>query len=84
MNKKFKNVCIRCGTERVVLKTWKEKIDNSIVTIREMICPNRKCQIQVNADNKKQDDRRDQMKLRNEQRVSNRKTARRFKKTKNP
>lgn len=83
ISKAFKNPCIRCGTERIVLKTWKEKIGSSVIVNKEMICPNPECQKKVNADNKKQDDRREEMKLRSEQRALNRKATRNSKRVKN-
>lgn len=74
MNKAFSNPCSRCGTERVVLKTWKEHIGNSVVINIEKICPNADCQKVVSSDNKKQSDRYAAMKLKSEQRAFNRKT----------
>lgn len=45
------NPCFRCGQERVVVKTWKEKVVNSIVIHTETICPDPDCQKVVDAQN---------------------------------
>lgn len=76
MNKTYSNPCIRCGTERVISRTWKEKIGNSVVINIEKVCPDIKCQNKVNQDNKKQRDKSAAMKQRSEQRALNRRTAR--------
>ena len=39
-----KNLCIRCGKERVVKKTWTEKVGTSLITYTETVCPDPKCQ----------------------------------------
>lgn len=42
------NPCIRCGKERIVSKTWKEKANTffgeSIIIYTESICPDSECQ----------------------------------------
>lgn len=75
MNKYSSNPCIRCGTERITLKIWKEKIGNSTITNRTTVCPDPECQKKVNADNKKQSDKNTAMKERSEQRAIERKIA---------
>lgn len=75
MNTSFKNLCTRCGTERVVSKTWKEKIGQSIVITTENVCPNNQCQKKVDMENKRQHDKYAALKLRSEQRVVERKAA---------
>ena len=47
------NPCIRCGKERIFVRSWKEKIGNSVVTTIENACPDPECQKIVEADNKK-------------------------------
>ncbi len=76
MKKTYSNPCIRCGKERIVLRSWKEKIGSSVVTNTEMICPDPECQKIVNSENKKQQDKYTAMKLRSAQRVLNREAAR--------
>jgi len=73
MNKTYSNPCIRCGTERVVLKVWKEVVGTSTVITTEKVCPNPECQKEVNKDNKKQSDKRNAIKQRSEQRAIDRK-----------
>ena len=46
------NVCIRCGKERILFKTWKEVSKtaqgNSELTYTLYVCPDPECQKQVN------------------------------------
>ena len=53
MNQAFKNVCIRCGKERVILREWTERVGNSIVTNTTTTCPDPECKKIVDRDNKK-------------------------------
>lgn len=41
------NICTRCGKERVVSKTYKEKVGGCYVFYREMSCPDPECQKRV-------------------------------------
>ena len=43
----FQNVCIKCGKQRIVGSLVEEKINNSTVSYREMICPDAECQKKV-------------------------------------
>ena len=72
MNQSFKNVCIRCGKERVFLREWKERVGDSIVTNIKTTCPDPECQKIVDKDNKKQRDKYILMKQRSEQRTKQR------------
>lgn len=72
MKKKYSNPCIRCGTERIVSRVWKEKVGYSIVINTETICPNPDCQKKVESDNKKQQEKYTRMKLRSQERALNR------------
>lgn len=42
------NKCTRCGKERVVTKTYKQKVGTSYVCWREMACSDPECQKKVN------------------------------------
>lgn len=53
----YGNYCWRCGKERVVTKSWKEKIGNSVVTTTETVCPDIKCQELVEKTNRKNVDK---------------------------
>ncbi len=75
MNNSYSNPCIRCGTERITLKTWTEKSSYSTIINVEKICPNPDCQKEVDKDNKKQARKYAEMKLRSENRATNRKAA---------
>lgn len=75
MNKPFSNPCIRCGKERIVSKTWKEKVGYSYVYNTETICPDADCQKQVNLENKRQRDKKVAMRKVSEERAQKRKEA---------
>lgn len=36
--------CIRCGKQRIIGKTWTEKINGSTVSYTQTICPDPECQ----------------------------------------
>lgn len=73
MKKSFGNPCSRCGTERIIVRTWKEKVDSSVITNTETACPNKECQIEVDKINKKQQERSAALKRESEKRLQNRK-----------
>lgn len=73
MKKTFGNPCSRCGTERIVVRTWKEKVDSSVITNTETACPNKECQIEVDKINKKQQERSAALKRESEKRLQSRK-----------
>lgn len=41
------SLCIRCGKERIVISTKKEKVGNSVITYTKTICSDPKCQAMV-------------------------------------
>lgn len=69
MNQTYKNLCIRCGKERVVVRTWVEQVGYSQVTNTLMTCPDPECQKLVTAENRKQTNRNKQMKRKSEERT---------------
>jgi hypothetical protein len=73
--KTYSNPCIRCGTERVVVKTWEEQVGASVIINKETACPNPECQKQVDIENKKLHDKSMAMRLRSEQRMIHRRAA---------
>ncbi len=73
MNKSFSNPCNRCGKERIVVKVWDEQIGCSKVTTTETACPDPECQKIVNKANAKQKAKYTAMKLRSQNRITNRK-----------
>lgn len=75
MKNTYSNPCSRCGTERVIVRTWKERVGNSIVTNTEKKCPNPECQKIVDLENKKLRDKNAALKLRSEQRAIDRRAA---------
>ena len=42
------SVCSRCGKDRVIIKTYKEKVGGSVVEYTETACPDPSCQTKVN------------------------------------
>ncbi|PIS15433.1 hypothetical protein COT62_03720 [Candidatus Roizmanbacteria bacterium CG09_land_8_20_14_0_10_41_9] len=73
MQKAYKNVCCRCGKERIVKRVWKERIGNSVVENTETVCPDKECQKIVDRDLKKQKNKRLQMEKRKEESLRKRK-----------
>ncbi len=72
MKKAVGNYCSRCGTERIVIRTWKEKIDSSVIINTETACPNKECQIEVEKINRKQQERTAALKRESERRLKKR------------
>lgn len=73
--KSYLNLCVRCGTERVVVKTWTEQIGESVITNIETACPDAECQQKVDLDNKRQQEKSAEVRKRSEQRALSRKAA---------
>lgn len=57
------NKCNRCGKERVVIKTRREKVGSSYVISREMSCPDKECQKKVNEILSKEKTKRDNVRI---------------------
>lgn len=53
MQKLYKNICYRCGKERIITKTWKEKVWDSVIENTESVCPDKKCQATIEKDIRK-------------------------------
>jgi len=75
MQKPYKNICFRCGKERIIIKVWKEKIGNSVVENTETACPDKECQKATEKDIKKQKDKRLQLEKRKRDSLRDRKRA---------
>lgn len=63
------NTCTRCGTPRVVVKTWKEKMGDSTIYNTQTACPNKTCQQQVDADIQKQNEKHAILRQKREERI---------------
>ncbi len=74
--KTYPNLCIRCGKQRKVVRTWKSRIGVSVIINTETACPDVDCQKKVDSDNKKQRDKSNAMKAQQELRASERMVAR--------
>ena len=72
MNNTHANLCIRCGTKRIVVKTWKERVGNSVILNTQTACPDKECQKKVDSENKKFKDKNIAMKRMQEQRAQER------------
>lgn len=57
------NVCTRCGQVRIVVKTYKEHVGNSLVITTLTSCPDEVCQAIINKQLAKEQKFRDEMKL---------------------
>ncbi len=69
----YSNPCSRCGTERIIVKRWEEQMYNypgatKIVHI-EKACPNPDCQKIIDAELKAQQDRKDDLRRKSEERA---------------
>ncbi len=70
----YTNPCIRCGKERLLVKTWTEKIKSISgktieVTRGKTICPDPECQKEVDKELRKQKAKRDKIKRDREDRA---------------
>lgn len=75
MKKIAHSVCVLCGNPRVVVRVWKEVIDDSVITNTETACSNAECQKKVDQENKKQKDRYLAMKLKSQERMFRRRNG---------
>lgn len=75
-NKTNSNPCIRCGKERVVVKTWKEKMETyagtSLLTHTETGCPDKACQKIVEEEYRVRKERNDEAKRLREEKIHRR------------
>ncbi len=73
MNNTHSNPCFRCGTERIISKRWEEPMydypDSPKVVHIEKICPNPDCQKLVDAELKAQQDKKDNLRKKSEERA---------------
>jgi len=59
-NSSVANICIRCGKNRILVKSWEEKSDigqfNSHITYEQFVCPDENCQkmVEIDLEKKKQ------------------------------
>lgn len=67
------NKCSRCGKERIVVKTRKEKVGTSYVVSREMSCPDKECQKKVDEILSREKTKRDNVKIEQVKREEERK-----------
>ena len=72
MMQPYKNLCYRCGKERVVTRVWKERDGNSVIENTETQCPDPVCQKMNEKELEKQHTRRLETEERKRQSVRNR------------
>lgn len=53
-----KNLCIRCGRERIVVKKWSERINTTMTQYTLALCPDKECQKIVDAQNALREEKR--------------------------
>lgn len=41
------NLCVRCGKERKVVRTWTETTETKLTTYSQSLCPDEECQSKV-------------------------------------
>lgn len=70
------NPCPTCGKERIVVKTYKEYVGNSLVVTTLTVCPDPKCQEKRNKQLAKDEKFRAEMKLASERRLQEQKERR--------
>ena len=70
------NPCPTCGKERIVIKTYKEHIGNSLVVTTITACPDPKCQQKRDKQLAKDERLRAEMKLASERRLAEQKERR--------
>ena len=70
---KLGNKCSRCGKQRVITKTYKEKVGNGYVFYTETSCPDPECQSKVNKDNQNENKKRAKIQDEQEKREQERK-----------
>lgn len=67
--------CTRCGKKRVVIKTYKKKVNGAEIIYKETGCPDPECQKEVNKQLRKEKQKREKIKAdqlrREEQRKKN-------------
>jgi hypothetical protein len=51
MKKPLSNPCIRCGKERILIKSWNEQIGLALTTFTTARCPDDECQKLVDREN---------------------------------
>lgn len=80
MNTVQTNPCIRCGLERIVKKTWKEKVTTyfgtSVVIHTITVCPDKACQKVLDERFAKEKERAEMLLAEKEKRLKNSKKGR--------
>ncbi len=75
MTNSYKNLCSRCGKERILSKSYTEDLTYSTVTIKEMVCPDKECQEHVSKENKRREEKQADIQMKHAQRMMERKAA---------
>lgn len=59
-NQNIANLCIRCGKQRIIVKTHQELVGSGMVQYTETTCPNLDCQKKVDNELRKEKEKREQ------------------------
>ena len=76
MDKKTSNPCSRCGKERIIVRTYIERVGNSSVLNTITSCPDPDCQSEINKVLARDEKMRADMKLASERRLQEQKERR--------
>lgn len=69
------SICIKCGKQRIVVATRKEKVGNTFVIYKETICPDPDCQEKVEKILAQEKEKRQQSISNQKQRIAERNSA---------
>jgi hypothetical protein len=58
------NPCVRCGKERIVLKTWTALVGKAKLTYTDTACPDKSCQQVINDEISAQKEKREEIEAR--------------------
>jgi hypothetical protein len=75
MNIDNTSICIKCGKQRIVVATRKEKVGNTFVVYKETICPDPDCQEKVEKILAQEKEKRQQSISNQKQRIAERNSA---------
>jgi hypothetical protein len=69
------SICIKCGKQRIVVATRKERVGNTFVVYKETICPDPDCQEKVEKILAQEKEKRQQSISNQKQRIAERNSA---------
>lgn len=73
MDRTTSNPCTTCGKQRVVVRTYREKVGGSVVVHTLTVCPDPACQEKINTQLAKEKRFREDLKVASEKRIQEKK-----------